>query len=285
MEKELRPGRRTSASLLGKISVVVLKTLAALVLIALLAVFVTSVSPIYDFAEPRPFSGPDIFNPYRDGGDSAFCWKRANFHTHTRVKGILNECAYWPDETDAAYRKFGYDIVTFSNHNELTVHPYDPLLQVNVYEHGYNLFKYHKLVFGCSDVNLFDHLVPLFASQKQFQLDLLGKESDFIQMNHPLRTIGTSEDHMRKLGGYRIMELDSGKSKENEYWDWPSVPGTTVSDWPTTTSIFPTGRAPSPSGATSCAAPRRVMRISGRRFSEGAITRCAYPTTAAGTGR
>lgn len=63
MEKELRPGRRTSASLLGKISVVVLKTLAALVLIALLAVFVTSVSPIYDFAEPRPFSGPDIFNP------------------------------------------------------------------------------------------------------------------------------------------------------------------------------------------------------------------------------
>lgn len=180
MEKELRPGRRTSASLLGKISVVVLKTLAALVLIALLAVFVTSVSPIYDFAEPRPFSGPDIFNPYRDGGDSAFCWKRANFHTHTRVKGILNECEHWPDETDAAYRKFGYDIVTFSNHNELTVHPYDPMLQVNVYEHGYNLFKYHKLVFGCSDVNLFDHLVPLFASQKQFQLDLLGKESDFI---------------------------------------------------------------------------------------------------------
>ena len=136
MEKELRPGRRTSASLLGKISVVVLKTLAALVLIALLAVFVTSVSPIYDFAEPRPFSGPDIFNPYRDGGDSAFCWKRANFHTHTRVKGILNECEHWPDETDAAYRKFGYDIVTFSNHNELTVHPYDPLLQVNVFD-GY----------------------------------------------------------------------------------------------------------------------------------------------------
>lgn len=63
MEKELRPGRRTSASLLGKISVVVLKTLAALVLIALLAVFVTSVSPIYDFAEPRPFSGPDSSTP------------------------------------------------------------------------------------------------------------------------------------------------------------------------------------------------------------------------------
>lgn len=160
------------------------------------------------------------FLTHTGGGESDICWKRANFHTHTRVKGILNECEYWPAETDEAYRKFGYDIVTFSNHNELTLHPYDSLLQVNVYEHGINLFKYHKLVFGCDEVNRFDHLIPLFASQKQFQLDLLGKESDFIQMNHPLRTTGTSKSHMQKLGGYRIMELDSGKSTENEYWDW-----------------------------------------------------------------
>ena len=39
-------------------------------------------------------------------------------------------------------------------------------------------------------------------------------------MNHPLRTGGTSEYQMRRLEGYRLMELDSGKSKENEYWDW-----------------------------------------------------------------
>ena len=221
MKKALRPNERTLISLLRKILAALGKTVVALILIALLAVFVTSVSPIYDFSEPKPFSGPDIFNPYkRAGEDSAFCWKRANFHTHTRVKGILNECEYWPAQTDEAYRKFGYDIVTFSNHNELTVHPYDSLLQVNVYEHGINLFKYHKLVFGCDEVNRFDHLIPLFASQKQFQLDMLGEESDFIQMNHPLRTTGTSKSHMQKLGGYRIMELDSGKSTENEYWDW-----------------------------------------------------------------
>ena len=167
----------------------------------------------------NPSAAPTFLTHTGGGGESDICWKRANFHTHTRVKGILNECEYWPAETDEAYRKFGYDIVTFSNHNELTLHPYDSLLQVNVYEHGINLFKYHKLVFGCDEVNRFDHLIPLFASQKQFQLDLLGKESDFIQMNHPLRTTGTSKSHMQKLGGYRIMELDSGKSTENEYWD------------------------------------------------------------------
>ena len=201
--------------------ILLLKFVGVVFFIALFAIVATSVSPVYDFSEAKPFSGPDIFNPYEslEGVDS-IPWKRANFHTHTRVKGIFNECEYWPDQTDSAYRKFGYDIVTFSNHNELTVHPYDTALQVNVYEHGINLFKYHKLVFGCERVNRFDNLLPLFVFQKQFQLDLLGKESDFMQMNHPLRTGGTSEYQMRRLEGYRLMELDSGKSKENEYWDW-----------------------------------------------------------------
>lgn len=208
-------------SFFRKAGVVLLKFLGVVFFIALFAIVATSVSPVYNFSEARPFSGPDIFNPYAslEGVDS-IPWKRANFHTHTRVKGIFNECEYWPDQTDSAYRKFGYDIVTFSNHNELTVHPYDTALQVNVYEHGINIFKYHKLVFGCESVNRFDNLLPLFVFQKQFQLDLLAKESDFIQMNHPLRTGGTSEYQMRRLEGYRLMELDSGKSKENEYWDW-----------------------------------------------------------------
>lgn len=196
-----------------------LKALTAIILVALMAVTVTSVSPIYDFEEPEPFSGPDIFNPYRNI-DTAHCWKKANFHVHTRVKGIFNECEYWPAEIYEFLERLGYDIVTFSNHNELTTHPFDSTLQVNVYEHGYNLFKYHKLVFGSKEVNRFDHLLPLFASQKQFQLWLLGNESDIIQYNHPLRTTGTSKSHMEKICGYDIMELDCGKSTENEFWDW-----------------------------------------------------------------
>ena len=41
-------------------------------LVALLAIFVTSVSPVYDFSEAKPFSGPDIFNPYRGGGNPTY---------------------------------------------------------------------------------------------------------------------------------------------------------------------------------------------------------------------
>lgn len=177
-------------------------------LAAVLALVLTGFSPVFDFAPARAFSGPDIFDPY-SGLDSALCWKRANFHTHTRVDGIFNECRHTAMETYDSLAAYGYDIVTFSNHNALTVHPFDSSLQVNVYEHGYNLFKYHKLVFGAGKVLRYDNLLPVLASQKQFQLDLLSRDADFIQMNHPFRTNGTSESLFRRLGGYRIMELDS----------------------------------------------------------------------------
>ena len=195
------------------------RSAATLLLFALFLVSASSITPIYRFAAPRPFSGPDIFDPYAQT-DSATQWKRANFHTHTRVEGIFNECQHWPQAVYDSLASFGYDIVTFSNHNELTVHPFDPGLQVNVYEHGFNLIKYHKLVFGSPKVNHFDNLVPIFDSQKQFQLDLLGRDADIIQMNHPFRTNGTSEREMSRLTGYRLIELDSGVSTEQEYWDW-----------------------------------------------------------------
>lgn len=186
-------------------------------LVAVLALF--SVSPVYDFSAPRPFSGPDIFNPYAGLGRDK-TWKRANFHTHTRVRPFLSECDFWPGEVLAYYDSLGYDIVTFSNHNALTVHPNDTALQVNVYEHGYNLFKYHLLVFGSDKVDRFDPLLPVLVSQRQWKLDMLGRDSDFIQLNHPFRTWLTSRDDMECLSGYEIMELDSGVTTEQEYWDW-----------------------------------------------------------------
>ena len=200
---------------------VLLKILVSLLFFLFLAIVVTSVSPIYRFREPAAFSGPDVFNPYRDL-DTAYCWKRASLHTHTRVKGPfpVNESEAWPAEVYDAYAKLGYDIVTFSNHNELTQHPFDSTLQVNVYEQGYSPFKFHKLVFGSDRVKHFDPFLPLLASQKQFELNRLGRGADLIQMNHPYRTIGTSKEHMEALSGYGLMELDSGIGTDNEYWDW-----------------------------------------------------------------
>ena len=210
---------RKLLSIIGKI-------LGTVLLLFVLLVLVTEFSPIYHFRAPRTFSGPDIFNPYASL-DSTLGWKRANFHTHTRVDGPwpVNECPYDAAYTDSVYRSLGYDIVTFSNHNELTKHPYDPSLQVNVYEQGYSPFKFHKLVFGSPSVKHYDPLLPFLTSQKQFELDRLGKDADFIQINHPYRTVGFPREQIEKLSGYQIMELDTHISTENEYWDWALTAG------------------------------------------------------------
>ena len=208
-------------TLLGRLLRGLLVVVVSLLFLLFLGVLATSVSPIYRFREPKAFSGPDIFNPYRDL-DTAYCWKRASLHTHTRVKGPFppNESEAWPQEVYDAYAKLGYDIVTFSNHNEITTHPFDSSLQVNVYEQGYSPYKFHKLVFGSSRVKHFDPLVPFLASQKQFELYRLADGADIVQINHPYRTWGMSRDHMEKLSGYGLIELDTHISTENEYWDW-----------------------------------------------------------------
>lgn len=195
-----------------------LRALATLVLVALMAIVATGVSPIYSFPEPRPFSGADIYNPYSIS-DSTAQWMRANLHTHTRIEALTNECEYTPQQTLEQLQSFGYDIVTFSNHNTLTAHP-EPEHHVDLYEHGYNLLKFHKHVFGPRNgVWHFDNLLPILASQRQWQIDRLSRECDIVQLNHPLRTPFTTANMMQQLGGYRLVELDSGRSTTNSYWD------------------------------------------------------------------
>ena len=221
MERSVREKiakRRLLARMLRRVPRLLLKMAITLVVVAIAAVTITSISPIYNFVEATRFDGPNIYNPYADF-DTLKGWKRANFHTHTRVDGLMNECEYWPDKVLEAYENLGYDIVTFSNHNRLTTHPTDAELQVNLYEHGYNLLKFHKLAFGAKEVMVFDHLLPFLASQKQFQIERLSKGADIVQLNHPLRTPTLSKSQLQKLSGYRLIELDSGKSTDNDYWD------------------------------------------------------------------
>lgn len=198
-------------------------TILLSVVIIVLSIF--SISPIYHWEEPTPFSGEKIYNPYT-GSDSSTIWKRATFHTHTKVDKGINECPYYPDVVYDDYMALGYDIVAFTNHNALTVHPYDEELNLHGYEHGYNLFKLHNNVFGTQQVEKFDLLIPIFDSQKQFKMNLAGRHGDFIVLNHPDRTLGITPKTMQRLSGYRLIEGDSGFQERDggegthlDHWD------------------------------------------------------------------
>lgn len=191
---------------------------ATMVLLLVLLLLTTSLSPIYRFAEPQPFEGPDIFDPYSTL-DTARVWRRATMHTHTRVEGLFNECRYWPKEVVQRYEPFGYDYVGISNHNEITPHPMGQ--GPDIYEHGYNLRNFHQLVIGAERVNHLDVPLPFHISQLQWQLDMLGRECDILQINHPIRTPMLDMKTLSRLSGYDIMELTGAIDYiENDYWDW-----------------------------------------------------------------
>lgn len=192
-----------------KVLKIIGKILATIILFVIFGVAVFSVSPIYRFQGPEPFTGDHIYNPYADF-DSTIGWKRACLHTHTKVDKGINECPYYPDVVYEDYMSYGYDILGFSNHQALTPHPVDPDLYIAIYEHGYNLFKFHLNPFGVRKVEKFDHLLPILLSQKQFMIDRLAEDGDFVQFNHPNRTLTINKKVMEHLSGYRLIEGDSG---------------------------------------------------------------------------
>lgn len=196
---------------------ITIKTLLTLIIALMMFIVVTSVSLVYDFAEPRPFSGPDIYNPYRNV-DTTLGWKRAALHTHSRVEGIFNECDFTPQQIVDKYYDLGYEVVHFSNHNEQTHHPSKG--HVALYEHGYNIAKLHMNVYGSEGVMLFDPFLPLFDFQRQFKLDLLSKDADLVQLNHPQRTKGIDKQTLQRLGGYKVIELSRVIEQEQREWDW-----------------------------------------------------------------
>jgi len=207
--------------ILKKVISITWRTPVSLVLTLLGVIVLTNISPIYKFEQGQAFSGPDIYNPYSQV-DSTTEWTRANFHTHTHATKWINECELYPDSVLNYYERLGYDLVSFSNHMELTADPRDTTDQIWVYEHGYNFAKHHNLVFGAARVRYYDALVPVMASQKQFKMDVLIKGSDFIFFNHPDRTNFTDDRDMSKLSGYRLLEADSGFSDSSTYghrWD------------------------------------------------------------------
>jgi len=205
---------QSGVSKLWRIPVIVLSILVGIVIIDHLC-------PIYDFHEGEPFHGESIYNPYADL-DTSLGWSRTNLHTHTHATKWINECELYPDSILSIYESYGYDIVAFSNHMELTEYPGEKINQIWVYEHGYNAFQLHNLVFNPVKVCYYDILFPFLTSHKQFKMDIAARNADFIFLNHPDRIRSLTESDMRLLSGYRLTEADCSFDNNGTYlkkWD------------------------------------------------------------------
>ncbi|MEJ2217622.1 MAG: hypothetical protein P8099_13515 [Gemmatimonadota bacterium] len=134
------------------------------------------------FAPPRPFSGPELKNPYAGANGR---WWKANFHAHSEAWDGITNGHQPPAEVLRAYHEMGYDIAAVSNYQSIYgAGRQDPVF-IPVYEHGYNIRKVHELVIGAKRVTWLDFPLDQDLSDKQFMLDRLDAAGGIVAIAHP----------------------------------------------------------------------------------------------------
>ncbi|WP_417589738.1 hypothetical protein [Owenweeksia hongkongensis] len=174
---------------------------------------------IYDFPETKPFSGNEWYNPYQDVDFGQLALK-ANFHGHTHKWGGITSGVDSEEELIEAYQKRDYAVIGISNYHAFSdASKSDEGLNFPIYEHGYNILKSHRMVFGGDEVTFFDYPLFQFASQKQQLIDLTGKNSKAVAINHPRIRHGHTSGDLEKLVGYDFVEVLNNGGVSVEEWD------------------------------------------------------------------
>lgn len=194
-----------------------------LVLILFLPIFLLSFlylhTNIYDFPEEKPFSGDHWYNPYQDI-DSGTTQLKGNFHAHTIAWGGLTNGHDTEEELIEGYENHDYDIIGISNyHKNSEASKKKDGLFFPIYEHGYNIYKCHKQVFGGKEEIYLDYPIVQLLSHKQDIIYRLKEDSKAIAINHPVNRNGHTKDDLTKMVGYDFIEVLSNSGQSVEHWD------------------------------------------------------------------
>jgi hypothetical protein len=169
-------------------------------------------APVYRFPPPQRFGGAALWNPYEHTSGS---WQRANLHAHGRSWGGLTNGSQLDKDVVVAYRQHGYSVAGVSDYHWIAAqHGIDTL---PLYEHGYNIAKGHQLAIGAQSVVWLDFPLWQGRDQKQYIIDRVGAAADLVAINYP--NTAYSEDDMRDLTGYQLLEVVNGPFPGEDFWD------------------------------------------------------------------
>jgi hypothetical protein len=176
------------------------------------------VCPVYEFSHTGVFKGAKYYNPY--SGMSSGEWIKCNFHAHSYCwGGITNGRDVPADSLISTYRKMGYQHAGISNYQKITRLNCDSILSIPAYEHGYNIKKRHHLVLGADRVSWLDFMFWQDLHHKQFVLDNLRRDADFLIINHPQFSDGFMPEDFGKLSGYDAVEALNHYRTSIPHWD------------------------------------------------------------------
>ena len=175
---------------------------------------------IYNFPKPKPFSGENWYNPYKNTDFSDNNWKIANFHAHTKAWfGITNGRNVSPANVYNSYKNIGYNIIQVSDYMKINCSLDTTLSFIPTYEHGYGITKNHHLCIGANKVNWIEY--PLFQTlhHKQTVIDKIKENVDVLSIAHPLFNKANKPEDFKFLANYDLMEVLNHYCNSVSCWD------------------------------------------------------------------
>jgi hypothetical protein len=174
--------------------------------------------PIYDFPEPKPFSGTHFYNPYQNIDSSA--WFKGNFHAHANPYGILTDGR--KNTSKAIFQRYdslNYKSFSITNYMHIDTFQSNSPKYIPAYEHGYSPVKYHQLVLGAKQVFYFDYPLFQWSSNKQYIIDRVRINSDLLAIAHPEFMGAYSLTDATKLCNYDLVEVMNQRKYSFDFWD------------------------------------------------------------------
>ncbi|MCF8213847.1 MAG: hypothetical protein K9I92_01750 [Chitinophagaceae bacterium] len=174
--------------------------------------------PRYSFADPHPFRGDKIINPY-EGADFQDV-STANFHAHTKSWGGLTNGKGNSSDVWKRYDSLGHTFHAVSQYHSIDTFNREKQNYVPVYEHGYNLKKTHQLVIGAKRIVWKDYIFPQTLHNKQFILHEMAKDTgNLVVLNHPAVRSGYDVNDLKLLHYYDHIELLNPSAQSISHWD------------------------------------------------------------------
>jgi hypothetical protein len=211
-----REAMRRVLKFLLKIIVTFFKYL--LYLILFFAIMPYTLVPVYDFPEPKPFSGDKLYNPYAEIDKDL--WKKGNFQLQSKAwGGITDGSVNEMDQVLELYNYLEYDIIAISDYQKINRYDEKNPAYIPTYEHGYNTYKTHQVCIGAERVCWLDYPLYHTIHTKQFMFDVLKKQNQIVVAAHPDFGNAYYVDDMKYLTNYDILEALNQQKYSFGHWD------------------------------------------------------------------
>jgi len=208
---------------MGRFIVGFIRFIIKLIIYVIIAAFIVVtveylLCPFYNFPEPKPFSGNQLFNPYQSIDNPQ--WKKGNFQVQSYSwLGLTDGRKNSNRAIDSVYTYLSYDVKAISDYQKISQFGHDNESFIPVYEHGYGIWKNHQVLLGARKVLWTDYPIFQTLHHKQHILDLLSKDNELVYIAHPRMRRGYAPEDMYYLTNYQGQEVLNGFGNSLAHWD------------------------------------------------------------------